>query len=147
MRPVLLSSLLLLASPALAQPAAPPSPETIQIPPELTDPAMADRLGAMMHSLSKAFLDMPIGEVQAAVEGRPANRADRRRTLRDLGRSQDPDFERNLQRQLADSRGAMRSGMQAMATALPAMSKALSEVAREMEKATANLPSPTYPKR
>ena len=140
--------LALIAAPALAQapsaPAAPP--ETIAIPPELTDPAMAERLARMMQSMSKAFLDLPVGEIEAAAEGRPVTRADRRRTLRELGRKDDPNFERNLDQTLANSRVAIQASMKAMAAALPAMMKGRSEAAREFEKATANMPSPTYPK-
>jgi hypothetical protein len=144
----LILPLMLVASPALAQPPAPAAPpETIVVPPELTDPAMADKLGAMMQGLSKAFLNLPVGEVEAAVEGRPATRADRGRTIRELGRREDPYFERDLDRQLADSRAVMQASMKAFATALPAMIKGLSDAGRELEKATANLPSPNYPKR
>jgi hypothetical protein len=146
---LLILPLALIATPALAQapsaPAAPP--EAITIPPELTDPAMAERLTRMMQSMSKAFLDLPVGEIQAAAEGRPATRADRRRTLRELGRKDDPNFGRNLDQTLANSRVAIQASMKAMAAALPAMMKGLSEASRELEKATANLPSPTYPKR
>jgi hypothetical protein len=88
-----------------------------------------------------------VGEVEAAVEGRPATRADRKLTIRDVGRREDPNFERNLDRQLADSRVLMQASMKAFATALPAMIKGLSDAGRELEKATANLPSPNYPKR
>jgi hypothetical protein len=144
----LILPLMLVASPALAQPPAPAAPpETIVVPPELTDPAMADKLGAMMQGLSKAFLNLPVGEVEAAVEGRPATRADRGRTIRELGRREDPYFERDLDRQLADSRAVMQASMKAFATALPAMIKGLTDAGRELEKATANLPSPNYPKR
>ena len=137
----------LAASPALAQspPAPEPAAEVISVPPELTDPAMADRLAGMMQAMSKAFLDLPVGELEAAAEGRPATRADRRRTVRDVGKSEDPDFERNLERDLADSRAILQSSMKALAAALPAMMKGLSEAGRELEKATANLPSPNYP--
>ena len=148
--------LALIATPAVAQtqaptpqsrpmPAAPP--ETIGVPPELTDPAMAEKLGRMMQALSKAFLSLPVGEIEAAAEGRPATRADRRRTVRELGRKEDPNFERNLERDLAASRGAMHASMRAFAAAMPAMMKGLTDAAREIERATANLPSPNYPKR
>jgi hypothetical protein len=146
----LIAPLALVASPAVAQtpstsaPAAPP--ETIAVPPELTDPATAERLGRMMQALSKAFLNLPVGEIEAAAEGRPATRADRRRTLRDVGRKEDPNFEKNLERDLAASRVAMQASMRAFAAALPAMMKGLTDAAREIERATANLPSPNYPK-
>ena len=142
--------LALVASPAVAQdkPEAPaPAAETIAVPPELSDPRMAERLGAMMQALSKAFLDLPVGELEAAAEGRPATAADRKRTVREVGRMDDPDFERDLDRTLAASRAGMQAGMKALAAALPAMMKGLAEASREIEKATANLPSPNYPKR
>ena len=148
----LILPLALVASPALAQttpaPApAPVAPQTITVPPALTDPAMADKLARMMQAMSKAFLELPIGEIEAAAEGRPATRADRRRTLRQVGRSEDPNFERNLQRDIANAKPMIEASMKAMAAALPAMMKGLSEAGRELEKATANLPSPNYPKR
>ncbi len=145
----LIVPLALVASPALAQtkPASPPAaPETITIPPALTDPAMADRLARMMQAMSKAFLELPVGEIEAAAEGRPATRADRRRTVRQIGRAEDPNFERNLQREIANSKPMIEASMKALAAALPAMMKGLSEAGRELEKATANLPSPNYPK-
>ena len=60
--------LLAIAAPAVAQ--AQPQPETIQIPPELTDPATAAKLANMAKVMSDAFLDLPVGEIQAAAEGR-----------------------------------------------------------------------------
>ena len=55
----LIVPLALVASPALAQTKPAPAtaaPETITIPRELTDPAMADRLARMMLAMSMAFL-------------------------------------------------------------------------------------------
>ena len=136
--------LALLAVPAAAQA---PQPEQIRIPPELTDPAMADKLANMMQALSKAFLELPVGEVQAAAEGRAPTASERRLTVRDMGRRDDPNFERNLERQLEEARPRVRSAMQAFARALPSMTKALSEAANEIERATANMPQPGYPRR
>ena len=131
--------LALMASPAIGQARPAPAPETITIPPELTDPATADRIGGMMQSLSKALLNLPVGEIKAAAEGRPPTPADRRETVRDLGRKQDPNFERNLDRDLAASRGAIQAGMKAFTTALPAVMKSLAEAGRA--EGHRNLPS------
>ena len=130
----------LAATPATAQTAP-------AIPPELSDPAVADKLGNAMQSLSNAFLNLPVGEVQAALEGRPATPADKRTTVRDLGRRDDPDLDRHFQQQIAGSRETMRAGMTAMKTALPAIMKGVNEARAEMEKALANMPSATYPAR
>jgi hypothetical protein len=149
---LLLLSAALVASPALAQttpaPApAPAAPQTITVPPALTDPATSEKLARMMQAMSKAFLELPVGEIEAAAQGRPATRADRRRTIRELGRADDPNFELNLQRDLANAKPMIEASMKAMAAALPAMMKGLSEAGRELDKATANLPSPNYPRR
>ncbi|HUE79673.1 MAG TPA: hypothetical protein VMN38_08585 [Sphingomicrobium sp.] len=137
-----------MASPALSQAPAPAAPpEAIIVPPELTDPGTAEKLGRMMQAMSKAFLNLPVGEIEAAAQGRPVTPADRGRTIRDLGRLEDPNFERNIERTLADSQAGMQASMRAFAAALPAMTRAMSEMARELERATANLPSPAYPRR
>lgn len=133
-------SLIALASPAMAQTDSPPP---AQLPPEITDMRWADRLSDTMVAMSKAFLNLPVGEVEAAVEGRQPTAADKRRTLRnETGMS-----ERDVREQIDAARPAMQAGMKAFAAALPAMMKGLSDAQREMERATANLPRPDYPKR
>jgi hypothetical protein len=128
--------------PAPAEPAIPPA-----IPQVLSDPATADRLAGMMQALSKAFLNLPVGEVEAAAQGRAVTPADRNRTLREVGRKDNPNFERDLQATLAGSRATMQASMKALAAALPAMMKGLANAGREMEKAAENMPRPNYPKR
>jgi hypothetical protein len=135
---------LLSSTPALAQPAA---PESIQIPRELTDPATGERLAGTMQALSKALLDVRVGELKAAAEGREATSAEKRMTVRDMARRQDPNFERNLQRQIAQSGPMIRQGMKAMSDALPAMMQGLEQAQKALERAAANMPDPTYPRR
>ena len=134
--------LTLIAAPAIAQPARAP-----ELPRELTDPAMADKLGKMAGALSRALLDLNVGEVQAAVEGRPVTQADRRRTVRDMAARGDPNIERNIERQAATSGAAIQAGAKAIAAALPAIIDAIDRAADEIDRATANLPQPGYPRR
>jgi hypothetical protein len=129
------------AAPAIAAQA--PQPEEIRIPPELTDPQLIDRLTDMTEALSRVLLELPVGEIEAAAEGRPVTDADRRRTVREVGRIS----ERDIQQQVAAARPKLQAAMQAFASALPAMTKALSEAANEIERATANVPQPGYPRR
>jgi len=144
----LLLPLALVAAPAAA--AAPDKDSEFQIPAELTDPAMAETLGKMLGALTKAMMDMPIGEVQAAVEGREPTAADRQRTIRDVAGG-DPNLDRKVEAQVAQNLPRMQAGMKAMAKSLPAMAKAVEKVAEQMEaeidRTTANLPTPGYPKR
>src|SRR3954451_21816715 len=116
-----LLAIALIAAQPVAAPVAPPPPPIAQLPPGLTDPATADRLANVMQALSNAFLNLPVGEVQAAVEGRPATPAERRLTVRDMGRRDDPNFDRNFQRQMSQARPMIEQSMKAMRTALPAM--------------------------
>ena len=133
-----------LPSPALAAP--PPSP-AIEVPPQLTDPAMAEKLARTMDGLSKALLDMKVGEVQAAVEGRRATPAERKQTVRDLVRRDDPNAERDLRREVAEAGPKIEQGMKALAGAMPSIMKALEDAGRAIDRAAANMPDATYPRR
>jgi len=131
-----------LVTPTVAA-AAPAPEETAEIQRQLTDPKWADRLTDAMLAMSKALMNMPVGEVEAAVQGRQPTVADKRRTIEsETGMS-----EQQLRRQIEDSRPAMEAGMKAMAAALPAIMKGFSDAQRELEKASANVPRPDYPKR
>lgn len=137
--------LLISATPALAQEPAEPAPSS-QVPRELTDPATTEKLANAMQALSKAFLDLPVGEVQAAIEGRKPTAAEKKLTLRDLERRSDPNFERDFKRQMAEAKPKIEQSMKAVADALPSMMQGLQQAQQSLERATANMPDPTYPK-
>lgn len=140
-----LVSLLFCGAPAFAQslpPVAPPPPSAIQIPPETVD-RLTDSIGA----LSQALLDMKVGGVEAALEGRKATRAERNLTVRDLGRRKDPNFDRNFQQQIAAAKPRMEQSIRALNQALPEISGDLQRAQTAIERAIANMPDPNYPKR
>ena len=141
--------LLMCASPALAQvaPPAPPPPDIIQLPPELTDPATAQRLAGAMQVASQALLNMRVGEMRAALEGRQATPQERNLTVRDLARRKDPDFDRKLQRQMANIGPTVGRSMQVLNRALPEMMRGLADAQQALDRAVANMPDPTYPRR
>ena len=129
---------LFVAAPLAAQPAS------RAIPPELSDPAIADSLTRALVPLSRALMNLPIGELEAAIEGRPVTEADRRKRVRDeIG----PDGERQLTEQVARAGPQMRAMQQALVTSLPSIMASLEGVERELERAVANMPDPTYPRR
>lgn len=143
MRFSLLVMLVVAATPAVAAPVAPQIPAAPQIPREILDGTAVDQLQPMFKALARAFLNLPVGEIEAAAEGRSARPDEARRTVGDAtGMS-----EAELNREIAASSGALKAGSQAIVRALPAITRALGEVGAELEKAVANLPSPTYPKR
>src|SRR5690242_6240261 len=130
MRAILLAlPLAALASPVFAQAAPPPPPQEYQLPPEVTDMRWADRLTDTMVAMSKAFLNMPVGEVEAAIEGREPTAADRRKTLRnETGMT-----ERDVRQQIESSRPAMQAGMRAVQAALPSIMKGLTDAKQELD--------------
>jgi len=148
MRALIPSLLLFAASPAFAQAPAPSGPQaTDEVQRTLRDPGTAEKVGDMMQALSKAFLELRVGEVQAAVEGRKPTARDRKLTVRELGRRGDANFDRNLREQVAASKPMIEASMKALAEALPGMMKSMEEASKSLDRAAANMPSPTYPKR
>ena len=144
MRSVLiLLPLAAMASPASAQSAPPPPPQVMPLPPAMTDSRLADRITDAMSAMSKAFLNLPVGEIEAAMEGRQPKYADRRRTVR----SETGVNERELERKIDEARPVIEGSQRARATALPAMMKGLTDAQRELERAMANVPRPDYPRR
>ena len=134
---------LLIAAPAVAAPA--PAPEApIVIPPELTDPAVADQLGRVAGVLAKSLMNLPVGEMEAAIEGRPPTPADRAKTVRDS--VNDPYLEHRITAEAAASGRMMQAATKALVASLPAIMQSLEGAKQELERATANLPSPVYPK-
>ena len=142
MRALLLAlPLALIPVPASAAPAETPQ---AQIPPELSDPAVADKLTRALGPLSRALMNMPIGELEAALAGREATAADRSKRLSDqIG----PEGQKELEATIAAAGPQMRAMQKALVASLPAIMSALGNVEKELEQATANLPDPTYPKR
>ena len=132
--------LALVAAPAMAAPEA-----DRQIPPELSDPAVADKLTKMLGPLAKALMDMPIGEVEAVIESREASQADKNKRVRDAVGG--PEAERELQANVAAVGPQIRAMQKALVASLPALMGALEGMEKELERATANIPDPTYPKR
>ena len=128
--------LAIFAAPAQAQ-------QPAQLPPELADPAAIDRLTNSMQALSGAFLDLPVGEMQAALEGRKPTPADRRKTVRsETGLS-----ERDLNARIAAAKPQIEHSIRAMNQALPEITRNLQQAQKSIERAIANMPDPNYPKR
>ena len=135
---LILLPLMLAATPAVAQPA-----DNLQLPPELTDPATADRLADAMDALSNILLDLRVGEAKAALEGRQASPAEKKLTIRDVAKINDKD----LKRRMAEMKPRLEQSLKAFQKALPEMMGSLEQAQRSLDRVTANIPDPTYPKR
>jgi len=125
------------SAPLAAQPAAPPQP------PEIASGEIVDQMQPVLRAVARAFLDLPVGELEAAVENRPVRAEDRDRRVRDVAGVD----ERQLDRQIAEGSGTLKAGTQAIARSLPAITRALEQAGDEIARTVNNLPSPTYPRR
>jgi hypothetical protein len=131
----------LCATPALAQAKAPEA--SLQ----LADPATADRLADAVQSLSDALLDLKVGGMQAALAGRNATPAEKKLTVRDLARRDDPEIGRHLDQRIAEAKPAIEQGIKAINEAMPEIARSLAEARKSLERAIANMPDPNYPRR
>ena len=127
--------LMFAAAPAAAQQYPQPGPEVERV---LNDPAMADTLGRVAGVLTRSLMNLPVGEMEAAIEGRPVTPADRARTVRDsVG---DPDLDRRVAAEAAQSGRTMQAAGKAIMGAIGQAQDAI-------ERAVANMPNPNYPRR
>lgn len=142
---VMFVGLLLAASPAAAQTV--PPVDAFQLPPELTDPATVQRLAGAMQAASQALLNVRVGEMRAALDGREASPRERNETVGDLVRRKDPNFDRDVQRQIAVAGPKIQRSLDALNRALPEMMRGLADAQHALDRAVANLPDPSYPRR
>lgn len=140
---LILLPLLLSATPAFAQ-AAPPS---IQLPRELTDPEEQMRLAGKLQAISSAVMNIRIGDVSAALEGREATPRERNMTLGDLARQKDPTFDRDVAHAVATVGPKVQRSLQVLNRALPQVLSEADRLQRSVERAVSNLPDPNYPVR
>ena len=137
---LILLPLLCASAPAMAQ-------QAMAIPPELTDPATIHRLAGTLDELTRALMNVRIGEARAALEGRDATPRERNETIGDLARRDDPNFERHMHQQIATIEPQIQRGAQAMNRALPAIMQSVDDAQRAVDRALANMPDPSYPRR
>ncbi len=137
---IFLPLLLLGASPAAAEPAP-------QLPPELTDPATVHQLAGTLQRLSQALMNIRVGEARAALEGRDATPREKNMTVGDYVRRDDPNFDRHLHQQIASVEPQVERSVEAVNRALPTVMRAVSDAEQAVDRAVANIPDPTYPRR
>src|SRR5581483_10042040 len=130
---LLILPLLFCASPAFAQDVPPPS--AIQLPPELTDPAAQMKLAIKLQQISTALLNIRVGDMQAALEGREASPRERNETVGDIVRKKDPNFDRDVQREVATVGPKIQRSMQALNRALPEVIRSVDDAKRSLKRA------------
>jgi hypothetical protein len=122
---IALAATFFIAAPAAAQPQRPS--EKIQ-----------DYAPAIDRS-ADAMLNLDLGPILDAID---PYRPHHRRTLRDMARRDDPDFERRMHATIYGTAATMGRAADAFAAAEPAMRRALTQFERDMAAAMAAPPPP-----
>lgn len=147
------------ASPVVAQTAPAPfrsAPvRAVQAPEHSRDLAGSDgidlsnlsKLANVARTASNAVLDMKVGSIQPALEGREPTSAERNLTIRDLAHRRDPDFERHVDQKLAAAVPKIEQSVKAINEALPEVEQSLAKAKQSIKRAMANMPDPDYPRR
>lgn len=141
------------AAPALAQPPAAqgpgnqgaataplPDPRDEEMRRNLPDPAELKAMGEVAARAMEAMMDVPIGPLREAVEGRKLSRREREETIGDVARRDDPQFKERMRDQMAGATVAMGAMMEQMVTIAPVLRNTLEDVARRTEEAARQVP-------
>lgn len=148
-----------LAAPAPAQPQALPEagplPEAV-VPPAPLDPrdeeivaAVPDageiqEMGEVAARATDAILDVPIGPLREAIEGRRLDPRERQETLGDHAAKDDPYFRERMRDQIAVASVAMGALAERMAVLTPVLRDTIEDAARRVEDAARGLPPYDY---
>jgi len=65
----------------------------------------------------------------------------------DLVRQKDPNFDRDVQREIATAGPKIQRSLRVLNEALPQLARGLADAQQALDRAAANLPDPTYPRR
>jgi hypothetical protein len=86
------------------------------------------------------MMDVPVGPLREAVEGRKLSRKERQETLGDVARRDDPHFKERMRDQMGVATVAMGALMEQMVTIAPVLRNTLEDVARRTEEAARQVP-------
>ena len=135
MRKLLILAAAFAAAPALAQPA--PDVNEDEIRDTLPSAAELERMGDMMGRMVGAFMDLPVGDLVAAVD--PEHRAIEpgSRTVRDMATRDDPYAEERMRSSIEVMTGQVGTMAATLATMMPVLTRTMADFERRMEEAMA----------
>ncbi|HEX8214501.1 MAG TPA: hypothetical protein VF582_03405 [Allosphingosinicella sp.] len=106
----------------------------------LPDPAEMKAMGEVAARAMEAMMEVPIGPLREAVEGRKLSRRERQETIGDVARRDDPNFKERMRDQMGVASVAMAALMEQMVTIGPVLRSTLEDVARRTEEAARQVP-------
>ncbi|HWH18786.1 MAG TPA: hypothetical protein VNT77_10725 [Allosphingosinicella sp.] len=123
---------------------APMDPRDEEIVRSIPDPREVEAVGAAAGRAMDAILDMPVGPLREAIEGRRLSRREREETLGDHAAKDDPYFRERMRDQLAVAGVAVGVLAEQMAVMTPVLRQTLEDVERRVEEAVRTPPPHDY---
>ena len=121
-----------------------PDPRDEELRRNMPDPAELKAMGDVAARAMEAMMDVPIGPLREAVEGRKLSRKEREETLGDVARRDDRQFKERMRGQMGVASIAMAALMEQMVTIAPVLRNTLEDVSRRVEDAARAAPQRPY---
>lgn len=110
-------------------------------------PQEIERVGDVTAATVDAILDVPIGPLREAIEGRRLSRREREETLGDHARRDDPYFRERMRDQITIAGAAVGVLAEQMAVMTPVLRQTLEDAQRRVEEAARGMPPRDYDRR
>jgi hypothetical protein len=134
---------LAIATPAFAQPG--PDMDAEEMRRAVPKPHEVEAMGEVAVGAIDALMNVPVGPLREAIEGRPLPPRERNETLGDQMRRDDPNFREHMRDQISLAGLAMGALAEQMAVMAPILRRTLEDVEQRMEDAARGTPRPDHP--
>ena len=129
---------------AQALPPAPMDPRDEEIARAVPQAGEIEAMGDVAARAADAILDVPVGPLREAIEGRRLSRREREETLGDHAARDDPYFRERMRGQIAVASVALGALAERMAVMGPVLRDTMEDVERRIEDAMRGVPQPGY---
>ncbi len=124
----------------VVQPTAPVDPRDAEMLRNMPSPTEMKEMGEIAARGMEAMMDVPIGPLREAVEGRKLSPRERKETLGDHARRDDPNFKERMRDQIGLATVALGALAEQMTVMGPVLRRSLEDVSRRMEDAARAAP-------
>ena len=124
-----------------------PDPRDEELRRSLPDPRELQAIGDTATRAIDAMMNVPIGPLREAVEGRKLSRKEREETLGDHARKDDPNLPERMRGQMGLATAALGALTEQMAVMAPVLRRTLEDAQRRVEEAARGAPPRNYDRR
>ena len=129
---------------ASAQPAPSVDPRDEELRRNMPSPTEMKEMGEVAARAMEAMMDVPIGPLREAVEGRKLSPRERSETIGDHARRDDPHFKERMRDQIGLATVALGALAEQMTVMGPVLRRTLEDVSKRVEDAARSAPQRPY---